>query len=114
MTWMKSFGYAFRGLTKAWTEQRNLRIQGWVMALVIAFGLYFKIRPWEWSTIILTGTLVISLELINSAIENLTDLVTREQNPQAEKVKDISAAAVLVAAGASVFIGIIIFWKYLF
>jgi len=109
MKWIKSFGYAFNGLRKAWTDQRNLRIQCWVMLLVVALGYYFKIRSWEWSAIILAGALVISLELINSAIEGLTDLITREQNPLAGKVKDISAAAVLVAAAASIIIGIIIF-----
>ena len=109
MKWIKSFGYAFNGLTKAWTDQRNLRIHCGVMVLAVALGYYFKIRPWEWCAIILMGTLVISLELINSAIETLTDLITREQNPLAAKVKDISAAAVLVAAAASIIIGIIIF-----
>ena len=114
MKWIKSFGYAFNGLRKAWTDQRNLRIHCWVMLLAVALGFYFKIRPWEWCTIILIGALVITLELVNSAIENLTDLVTREQNPLVEKVKDISAAAVLVAAGSSIIIGIVIFAKYLF
>ena len=112
MKWIKSFGYAFNGLRKAWTDQRNLRIHGGVMALALALGFYFKIRPWEWCTIILIGALVIALELINSAIENLTDLITPEQNPSAGKIKDISAAAVLVAAVASIIIGVIIFGKY--
>jgi diacylglycerol kinase len=58
------------------------------------------------------SAIVISLELVNSAIENLTDLVTREQNPLAGKVKDISASSVLVAAISSVIIGIIIFGRH--
>ncbi len=114
MKWIKSSGYAFNGLRKAWTGQLNLRIQSVVMAIAVVLGLYFKIRPWEWCTIIAIGAVVISLELINTAIENLTDLVTREQHPLAGKVKDISAAAVLVAAVASILIGIMIFGKYLF
>ena len=113
MKWIKSLGYAFSGLRKAWTEQSNLRIHSWVMVLAVALGFYFKIHSWEWCAIILLGALVISLELINSAIENLTDLITREQNPLAGKVKDISAAAVLVAAVASILIGIIIFGRYI-
>jgi diacylglycerol kinase len=109
---IKSFGYAVNGLRKAWTEQRNLRIQCWAMAGAVALGLYFRIHRWEWCTIILMGAIVISLELVNSAIENLTDLVTREQNPLAGKVKDISAAAVWVAAVTSAIIGTIIFGKH--
>ena len=111
MKWIKSFGYAFNGWRKAWTDQRHLRIHAGVMVVAVALGFYFKIRPWEWCAIILVGALVISLELINSAIENFTDLIIREQNPLAEKIKDISAAAVLVAAVSSMIIGIIIFGK---
>ena len=109
MRWIKSFEYALNGLRKAWTDQLNLRIHCGVLALAVALGFYFKISLWEWCTIILAGTLVISLELINSTIETLTDLITPEQNPLAGKAKDVSAAAVLVAAVASIIIGIIIF-----
>jgi len=112
MKLIKSFGYAFNGLRKAWTGHRNLRIQCWVMAGAVALGLYFRIRVWEWCTIILMGTFVISLELINSAIETVTDLVTRERNPLAGKAKDISASSVLVATISSVIVGIIIFGNH--
>jgi diacylglycerol kinase len=113
MKWTKSFGFAFAGWRTAWAKHPNLRIHCWVMVAAVALGLYFKLATWEWCVIILAGTMVIALELVNSAIETLTDLVTREQNPLAGKVKDISAAAVLVAAVSSVVIGIVIFGRYL-
>ena len=113
MRMIKSFGFAFKGLASAFREQLNLRIHLLALTVVVAMGFYFDIKAWEWCVLILAVSLVFSLELINSAMENLTDLVTREQNPLAGKVKDISAAAVFVASIASLIIGVIIFGKYL-
>jgi diacylglycerol kinase len=56
--------------------------------------------------------LVISAELINTSLENLTDLVTKEYHPLAGKAKDIAAAAVLILSVISVIVGIIVFEKY--
>ncbi len=112
MKLIRSFAHAFRGLSSALREEQNLRIHFLALIIVGALGFYFRIETWEWCVLILTGALVISLELVNTAIENWTDLVTREQNPLVGKIKDISAAAVLVAAIGSVVIGICIFGKY--
>ena len=60
----------------------------------------------------LTIALVMGLEMINSAIENLVDLVTRDYHPLAGKVKDIAAGAVLIAAVLAVVIGVIVFGRY--
>jgi len=63
----------------------------------------------EWLFIILCSTLVLMLEMINTAIEQLCDLVTMEDHPLIKTIKDVSAAAVLLAAAASVATGLIIF-----
>ncbi len=114
MKWIGSFKNAFRGLNKALQEEPNFRIHLVALIAVCLFGFYFNIMPWEWCVIILASALVISLELVNTAIENLADLVTREQKPLVGKIKDISAAAVLVSAMAAIVLGLIIFTKYLF
>ncbi len=57
--------------------------------------------------------LVIGLEMMNSAVENLVDLVTLERKPLAGKVKDVAAGAVLFASVIATILGAIIFWKYL-
>jgi undecaprenol kinase/diacylglycerol kinase (ATP) len=106
MKLLKSFGYAWSGLKVAVKEEPNLRIHLAIAVVVVAMGFHFHINPMEWLILLILVGLVISLELINSAIESLTDLVTKEKLPLAGKVKDISAAAVLV--------GIIIFGKYIF
>lgn len=111
---IKSFGYAFRGLAAALREESNLRIHLLALTMVVSLGFYFDIKTWEWCILIFVISLVFSMELINSALENLTDLVSREQNPVAGKVKDIAASAVLVAAAGSIIIASLIFGKYLF
>jgi len=80
--------------------------------VVIALGFNFNITSVEWLIILIMIGLVICTELINSSIENLTDLVTQQKNPLAGKVKDIAASAVLVMSILSVVVGLIIFTKY--
>jgi diacylglycerol kinase len=85
-----------------------------VVALVtIGAGFYFGITSWEWCVILITIGLVIALEMVNTAIERLVDLVTRERKPQAGKIKDIAAGAVLVVSVIAVVVGVIVFRKYL-
>jgi len=114
MKLIRSFGYAFNGLLVALKEQSNLRIHIFVAVVVIVAGLYFRITSTEWIVVWMVISLVISLELVNTSIEYLTDLVTKERSPLAGKVKDISASAVLFASIIAVIIGITIFAKYIF
>jgi len=111
---LKSFGYAIKGFYKALREQLNLRIHVMVLAGVTGAGFYYKITGTEWVLILLTAGLVISMELMNTAMEVMADMVTREQRPTIAKIKDIAAAAVLFSAIIAVITGLIIFAKYIF
>ena len=104
--------FALQGIRVAFREQPNIRIQSCIATLVVAAGFYFGIAAWEWCVVLLTIALVMGLEMINSAIENLVDLVTRDYHPLAGKVKDIAAGAVLIAAVLAVVIGVIVFGRY--
>lgn len=79
------------------------------MLLSIIFGLILNINQTEWLLLILFFALVISMEIINSAIELLTDIASPKFNDKAAKVKDMAAGAVLVSAIAAFIAGIIIF-----
>lgn len=79
------------------------------MVLVIISGFIFKISITEWIICIVLFGLVITAELINTAIETTVDIVMPEKNEKAKLAKDIAAGAVLVSAIASAIIGIIIF-----
>ena len=79
------------------------------MLLVIVCGFIFKISVTEWLICILLFGFVITLELMNTAIETAIDICMPEINPKAKLAKDTSAGAVLVVAIVAVVIGIIIF-----
>jgi diacylglycerol kinase len=109
----RSFTYAFNGIRTSFADQLNLKVHFMIALLVIAAGFYFGISRSDWCVIVLTIALVIALEMMNSAIESVVDLVTTERKPLAGKVKDIAAGAVLFASVMSVIIGVIIFSKYI-
>jgi diacylglycerol kinase len=67
-----------------------------------------KIAVYEWIAVIFCIGFVFALEIINSAIENMADFVSPEKHAMTKKIKDLSAGAVLVGAGASSIIGLII------
>ena len=93
-----SFRYAFRGIGKLFQSEVNARIHLAATLVVITAGLYFKLSLSEWLWIILAITLVFILEMVNTAIEELCDLIDDQFNKRIEKIKDISAGAVLFGA----------------
>jgi len=104
-----SFRYAFNGIKILIREEHNARIHLFVAGCVLIAGAVFKISTAEWIAVIFCIGLVIALELINSAIENTADFLTKEKSESIKKIKDLSAGAVLAAAIASAIIGLIIF-----
>ena len=110
---LKSFGYAIKGIAASFREQRNLKVQIVIAFITIGAGFYFRITNIEWCVILLTIASVICLEMINTSIEDLVDLVTLERTPQAGKIKDMAAGAVLVASVIAIVVGVVIFKKYI-
>jgi len=104
-----SFRYAFNGIITSVKDERNMKIHLVAAVLVILFGFLFHISKLEWIVCIVWIVLVIGAEMINTAIENVVDLVTTEYSPFAKKAKDISAGAVLVIALGAAVSGCIIF-----
>lgn len=106
---INSFTYPIKGLKYAYRNEQNLAVDVGVALIVIIAGFLFRISFIEWAIIILTIGLVISLELVNTAIEATVDLVTQDYHPLAKVAKDTAAAAVFVCAIGSVIVGIVIF-----
>ncbi|RYZ94074.1 MAG: diacylglycerol kinase family protein [Sphingobacteriaceae bacterium] len=106
---LRSFGYAFKGLSYAFATQLNFKIHVAAAILAILLGFLLRITTVEWLWIILSITIVLLVELINTAIETLTDLVSPGYNEKAGHVKDISAAAVLITAIFAFFTGMVVF-----
>ena len=116
MKTLKSFKYAFTGI-RLGLEEHNMKVHVFVTLLVILAGLFFSITTYEWIAVSLSIGLVIAAELLNTALEEVCDIVT-DAHPasykRAGKPKDIGAGAVLVTAIAAATVGLLIFVPYIF
>lgn len=106
---LNSFRYAFNGLIDTYRTEQSVWIYIPVALIVIIMGVLFKISTYEWIAVILILGIILSLELINTALEAVVDLVTKKYAPLAKKAKDTVSAAVLIFAITSVIVGLIIF-----
>ena len=106
---LRSFVFAFKGLRFVIRSQHNFLIHLVIAFIVVFAGLACRLNGTEWCMIVLAMSLVFSMEVMNTAIENLVDLVSPGHHEQAGMVKDIAAGAVLIAAVSSVIVGLIIF-----
>ncbi|WP_313798236.1 diacylglycerol kinase family protein [Cytobacillus sp.] len=106
---IKSFGFAFTGIRSVIMRERNMKIHLVISIIVILAGIWLSLSKLEWLFIILAIGGMLSLEMINTAIERVVDLVTNQYHPLAKDAKDIAAGAVLLYAIMSVIIGLMIF-----
>lgn len=106
---IKSFGYAFNGLSTALKNEPNLRIHFSIASIALFIGFILRLNYLEWIILFIIIFLVIILELINTVLENLVNIVSPDFSIYAKKAKDISAAAVLVSALVAFIVGIILF-----
>lgn len=105
----KSFKYAFEGIAAVLKKERNMKIHCCAMILVVMTGTILHIPVWKWCVCFCLIGLVMALELVNTAVEAVVDLVTKERKPLAKLAKDAAAGAVLIAAVISAFAGLIMF-----
>ncbi len=109
----KSFTYAFKGLQKVFKEEQNIRILFFIALVSATLAAYFRISRIEWCVLIISLTLPILMETVNSAVERVADVLKPRIDKYAKEVKDIMAAAVLFASIATLVVGAIIFLPYL-
>jgi diacylglycerol kinase len=106
---LRGFVYAFNGLKYATGTQLNFRVHLGLTVFAVAMGFLLRISLAEWCWICLCIAMVLVIELMNTALEILTDIASPEYNEKAGHLKDISAGAVLVAAILSLVVGVLIF-----
>jgi diacylglycerol kinase len=104
-----SFSYAIDGMKVLFREEPNARIHLFVTICVIVAGSLFRISAIEWVAVVFAIGLVLSLEAINTSMENLADFVSPEKHICIKKIKDLSAAGVLFGTISAVIIGLIVF-----
>jgi diacylglycerol kinase len=106
---LKSFMFALGGVKQFFSRDRNGKIQTVFGIAAIVLGITVSLSSFQWLLVLFCIGLVISLEMINSAIEKYCDLVTTDFHPGIKTIKDVAAGAVLVASLMSLVIGLIIF-----
>jgi undecaprenol kinase len=111
---LRPFTFAIVGILHAIRNERNMKIHAVVAVIVIILGLFYQLSAIEWMLIVFAIGGMLSLELMNTAIERVVDLVTKDFHPLAKQAKDVAAGAVFIYAILSVLIGCIIFLPKIF
>lgn len=107
-TFLDSFRYAFEGVLTVFQEEKNMRSHVLSTIGIIFISLFLSLTTREWLWVLLVCFLVLVMEIWNTVVENLVDLVSPDYHPLAKKVKDMAAAAVLFTSFFSMVIGSII------
>ncbi len=105
----KSFYYAFQGLKTAVINEPNMRVHLIAAFLAIILGSILQLNKYEWLLLSMVIFFVITLELLNTVLEAIVNLVSPTVEPYAKVAKDVSAACVLMAAILSVIVGAVLF-----
>ena len=107
---IQSFNYAIGGIMYCFRTQRNMRIHFAVAILAVIMGVVLNITRNEMLILVLTIFFVLFAEMVNTAVEALVDMVTKEYHPLAKTAKNIAAGAVLIASLAAIIVGYLIFF----
>lgn len=114
MKLIKSFAFALAGIRLCFRSEANFSIHVLLTIVVLLFSIALNISANEWIAVSFCIAFVISMEMLNTAIEKLCDIVHKEIHPAIKNVKDIAAGAVLVSAAFSLITGCIIFLPKIF
>jgi diacylglycerol kinase (ATP) len=106
---LRSFGYAFEGLATIVRTQPNFWVHSIAAVLALLLGVVLHLSPGELAVLALTIVVVLVAEAINTVIETICDLVEPRTNPLVKRAKDVSAAAVLIAALGAVGVALLLF-----
>lgn len=105
-----SFRYAAHGIASAFKSELNMKVHSVLAVIVLAAAALFRLPPASWILLLLAITLVLTAELLNTAIEATVDLVSPDLHPMAKVAKDTAAGAVLLTVVFAIIIGIYVFY----
>ncbi|HTN37123.1 MAG TPA: diacylglycerol kinase family protein [Arachidicoccus sp.] len=109
---LKSFTYAVSGIKTAFVSEHNMWLHLAAAVIVVLLGYLFSITQTQWLFIFMCIGMVIGLELVNTALEKLCNMIHPQWDKQIQQIKDLAAGAVLIAAITAFVIGLIIFLPY--
>lgn len=109
----KSFTFAWNGIKFALNNDQNFKIHLLAIVIVIGASIFFDVNPFEMGILGVMIVLVMIAEMVNTAIEHMVDLITKEYREDAKIAKDVSAGMVLLSSVGAVIVGGLIFVPYL-
>ncbi|OGI27099.1 MAG: hypothetical protein A2359_02435 [Candidatus Moranbacteria bacterium RIFOXYB1_FULL_43_19] len=109
----QSFRCAFRGLKYVLKNEQNFQLEILIGIFIVILMLILDIRDWQKVALFLVIFAVLAVELINTILERVVDILKPRVHPYAQLIKDVMAAAVLIASIGAVVIGTIIFYPYI-
>lgn len=109
----QSFCNAWRGFVFIFRREQNMKIELIAALLVIAAMVIAKVQTWEAVVLTIMISAVLILEVLNTALEQLINMLKPRIHPKARVLKDLMAAAVFLASIAAAAVGILIFWPYI-
>ena len=112
-SFMKSLGYAFEGIAFSIKNNSNFRIQIAVAIIVIIASIFFDVTAFEMGILGTMIILVFVCEMLNTAIEEVVNLIAKDYKIEAKIAKDVGAGMVLLASIGSVIVGILVFLPYI-
>lgn len=108
---IRSFKHAFEGIWYTILNEVHMRFHIVISVFVIIFGILFELSAVEWTVLILTISIVMALELVNTACERICNLYSKEKHPLIKIIKDVSSGAVLISAFGSIGVACFLFIK---
>lgn len=110
-TFKRSFLFAIQGFRTAWRNERNIKVMVAGALVSIVISIVLQIDLMSWALILFCCGAVIAAELLNTAIENVVDLVSPEYHPLAGRAKDVSAGAVWALCVMVAIVGLLVFLR---
>lgn len=110
----KSFSYAMRGLSYVIRHEKNFQNELVIAILVIIAMVYFQVTRAEMIVLFLVVMGVLIMELANTVVEKVVDILKPRVHPYAALIKDLMAASVLTTSLLAIIVGLLVFLPYLF
>ncbi|MCX7549855.1 diacylglycerol kinase [Xanthomarina sp. F2636L] len=111
---LKSVGYAFKGAWLLIKTEPSIKVQAFIGIIMTFAGLLVGLSATEWILQTLTIGLIIALESLNTAIEEIADFIHPEFHPKIGLIKDFAAGAVFIFAITAIIVGCIIYFPKIF
>jgi diacylglycerol kinase (ATP) len=105
----QSVKYATLGIKHAFWTQRNIRIHIMIALAVFFLGVWLRVSNFELVALLLSIAFVLISEMINTAVEEMVNLIVKEHRREALIAKDVAAGAVLFSALCAIIVGCLIF-----